>query len=143
MTMATKALDGGDALATFGRMVEALGGPSDFVANWRTHLPAAPVIRAIPAPRTGYISAYATRDIGLAVIGLGGGRTRPQDAIDHRTGFSAIVPKGSLVTAGETIAVVHAADEASAQAAAKAYLAATEISDGRPAPAPVILKLVS
>ena len=74
---AQKALESGDALDSFGRMVRALGGPGDFAARWKAHLPAAPVIKPVPAPADGWIAAFATRKIGLAVIALGGGRTRP------------------------------------------------------------------
>jgi thymidine phosphorylase len=141
--MANDALVTGRALEIFGRMVREMGGPADFAENWRSHLPQAPVVRPIAAPQSGYLSAFKTRDIGLAVIALGGGRQRPEDTIDHRTGFSAIQPKGTKVDAGEPIAFVHAADDEAARKAAQDYLDCVDISDSPVAPAPVILKLVS
>jgi thymidine phosphorylase len=140
---ATTALSSGRALETFGRMVHAMGGPGDFAEKWKSHLPQAPVIRPIAAPKSGYISAFRTRDIGLAVIGLGGGRLRPEDSVDHRTGFTGILPKASKVQAGEPIAFVHAKDETAAEKAAADYLSCVEISEAPVAAAPVILKLVS
>ena len=140
---ARTALDSGAALDRFGRMVHALGGPSDFVARWRDHLPAAPVIRPVPASAGGWVSAYATRDIGLSVIGLGGGRTRPDDRIDHRTGFSAILPTGTRVEKGEPLALVHAADDAAAARAVAEFLASVTLTEDAPAPAPAILETVS
>jgi thymidine phosphorylase len=140
---AVAALDSGAALDHFGRMVHALGGPVDFATAWRRHLRVAPVIRPVPAPRGGWIAAYATRDIGLAVIGLGGGRTRPDDAIDHRTGFSAIRPLGTKVEKGEPLALVHAASEDAAARAAADYIAATVMTDAAPDIGPVLLETVS
>jgi thymidine phosphorylase len=137
------ALDTGAALDCFGRMVHSLGGPADFASRWNDHLPKAPVIRAIEAPRDGWISTYATRDIGLAVIGLGGGRTRPDDRIDHRTGFSAIQPLGTYVSKGEPLAFVHAADEAHADAAIAAYLAATIFGERTSGASETILETIS
>ena len=47
------------------------------------HLPAAPVIARASSPaRPGIVTAHATRDLGLAVLALGGGRRREADAID-------------------------------------------------------------
>ncbi len=138
--MANDALVTGRALEIFGRMVCEMGGPADFAENWRSHLPQAPVVRPIAAPQSGYLSAFRTREIGLAVIGLGGGRQRPEDIIDRRT---AIQPKGTKVDAGEPIALVHAANNEAATKAAQDYLACIDISDSPVAPAPVILKLIS
>jgi thymidine phosphorylase len=140
---ASDALVTGKALAVFGHMVREMGGPADFAENWKEHLPEAPVVRPVPAPKSGHIAAFRTRDIGLAVIALGGGRLRPEDRIDHRTGFSAILPKGTKVDAGEPIAIVHAANDEAAQRAARDYLDCVTIADEAAAPAPVILKLVS
>jgi thymidine phosphorylase len=140
---ASDALVSGRALEVFGRMVFEMGGPADFTETWRKHLPQAPVIKPIAAPRSGTVSSFKTRDVGLAVIGLGGGRVRPDDTIDHRTGFSAILPRGTPVEAGEPIAFVHAVDEEAAQKAARDYLACVEISDQAAARSPVILKLIS
>ena len=137
------ALASGAAIDCFGRMVHALGGPPDFVSRWKSYLPAAPVIRPVPAPIAGYVSAYATREIGMAVIGLGGGRTRPNDAIDHRTGFRAIQPFGTKLGKGDPIAMVHAADEAAAGRAIADFLASVTLAEEAPASAPVILETVS
>ena len=138
-----EALASGAALERFGRMVHALGGPADFAANWKAHLPAAPVIRPVLAEQDGYVSTYATREVGLAVIALGGGRLHPDDVIDHRTGFAAILPIGTRVEKGEPIAFVHAADEASAERGAWHYVSAVTISDKAPAASPVVLETVS
>jgi thymidine phosphorylase len=138
-----EALASGAALDRFGRMVHALGGPVDFAANWKAHLPVAPVIRPILAEQNGYVATYATREVGLAVIALGGGRLHPDDVIDHRTGFAAILPVGTRVEKGEPIAFVHAADEASAERGAWHYVSAVTTSEDAPAGSPVILEIVS
>ena len=140
---ASYALSSGQAMEVFGKMVAALGGPHDFVENWRTHLPGAPVVCAIAAPVSGYIAGFKTRDIGLAVIGLGGGRVRPDDPIDHRTGFSAILPVGSHVEAGQPVAIVHAQSEDAAAQATRDYLSCLDISEAAAVRGPVVVKLVS
>ncbi|MBL0375195.1 thymidine phosphorylase [Rhizobium sp. KVB221] len=140
---AERALGSGRALELFGQMVAAMGGPKDFVENWKRHLPVAPVIAPIAATAPGYVSAYKTRNVGLAVIGLGGGRLKPDDAIDHRTGFTEILPIGQRVEKGQPLAFVHAANEADAARATGAFLDCVTISEMPVEPAPVILKLIS
>jgi thymidine phosphorylase len=114
----TRVLDDGSALERFARMVAALGGPSDFVERPEQYLVAAPASCPVLAPRDGWISQVATRDIGLLIIELGGGRRQAADRIDHRVGFSEVLGIGAQVRAGDALAVVHAADDAAAQTAA-------------------------
>jgi thymidine phosphorylase len=81
----------------------------------------------------------ATRDIGLAVIALGGGRHLASDSVDARVGFSHVVQRGQLVEAGQRLARVHAADAAGAEAAQRHLLASIEMGDVPPATAPALM----
>jgi thymidine phosphorylase len=112
--LARRALQSGAALERFGRMVHMLGGPADFVERPQAYLVKAPVVLPVEAPRHGYLLACNARDVGMEVIALGGGRTRPDEAIDHRVGFSGLKPLGTKVEKGEAFAFVHAKDEAQA-----------------------------
>lgn len=100
-------LDSGAALERFGRMVSALGGPSDFSDKTDEYLPKAPIIKAITAEQDGIVQPMAVRDIGLAVVAMGGGRTRADQRIDHAVGLTAIVKPGATVKAGDTLALAH------------------------------------
>ncbi|GAB4358635.1 MAG: thymidine phosphorylase [Kiloniellaceae bacterium] len=124
---AEAALASGRAADRFDAMAAALGGPTDFLARAKELLPKAPVRRAVQAKAAGVVTACDTRAVGLAVIALGGGRRRVEDRIDPAVGFDDLVPLGQLVTAADPLAVVHAADEASAAAAAEMLQKAFEI----------------
>ncbi len=137
-----RVLDDGSALQRFARMVTALGGPSDFVERPEQYLVAAPVSCPVPAPRDGWISQVATRDVGLLVIELGGGRRQAADTIDHRVGFSEVLGVGVQVRAGEALAIVHAADAAAAEMAVGKFaelITLSNVSTG--AGAPLITRL--
>ncbi len=129
----------GSALERFARMVAALGGPTDLCERAPQILPAAPVQRDVPALHAGWVHAKATRDIGLAVVELGGGRRRASDAVDHRVGFSDVVSLGQRVERGEPLARVHAADEAAAAAALARLQQCIRIGDAPPPPAPLLI----
>ena len=123
------ALDSGAAAEHFARMVAALGGPTDLLEYPTRHLAAAPVVLPVPALHSGVLRAMQTRDIGLAVVEMGGGRTQANGAIDARVGLSHVQPLGTHFAVGEPMAFVHAADVASAQRAIAQLQAACTIGE--------------
>lgn len=139
---ATKALDSGRALEVFSRMVHSLGGPVDFVENADRHLRKAPFVMPVPAPESGWLCGCSTRELGLAVVELGGGRKRPQDYIDHAVGLDEILPLGSQVTKGDPIAFVHASGRDEGERLAKSVANCFTIADQAPDRPPVILKQI-
>lgn len=133
-------LGDGRALERFATMVAALGGPNDFVERAGAHLPVAPVQRPVRADRAGWVRGMATREIGLLVVELGGGRRQASDAVDHRVGLADVVALGCRVEVGDPLAVVHAADEASAAAACARLAQLIDIADAAPPAAPVLIE---
>jgi thymidine phosphorylase len=83
----------------------------------------------VPALRTGLLSEMQTRNIGMTVVELGGGRRKASDAIDTRVGLTQVQPLGAHLQLGEPIAFVHAADTASAQRAVTQLQGAFILSD--------------
>ncbi|KAA1185528.1 thymidine phosphorylase [Rhizobium tropici] len=136
---AREALASGKAAEIFGRMVHALGGPVDLLEHPDRHLVSAPLQKPVLAAADGWLGGCDTRGIGMSVIDLGGGRRRPQDKIDHRVGFSDILPLGTKVSKGDRIATVHAADDASAEKAVADLSANYRLVDKVPAASPVII----
>ncbi|MBB5576750.1 MULTISPECIES: thymidine phosphorylase [Rhizobium] len=136
---AHKALSSGKAAELFARMVQALGGPADLLDHPDKYLTAAPVQKPVLASSDGWLVACDARAIGMSVIDLGGGRRHPQDKIDHRVGFSDILPLGTKVSKGDRIATVHAADETSAEKAVADLSANYRIGDAAPVLPPVIV----
>ncbi len=129
------ALDSGRAAERFQHMVALLGGPADFAEDYQAHLPSPPITVDVPAPTGGAVASMDTRQIGLAVVALGGGRTNPADPIDHAVGLTHIVDVGQSIAAGDPLAQVLARDDATAQEAVRRVTAAIEIGDppaGRP-----------
>ena len=141
-SMARKALDGGMAAERFARMVAALGGPVDFIERMDSHLPSAPVRLAVTADRPGAVAAIDTRAVGLAVVALGGGRTRPQDAVDHAVGLTELAGLGDRLERGQPLAVVHARSEAAAAEAATRLRAAYRLAEEGAASAPVLARMI-
>jgi thymidine phosphorylase len=137
------ALSSGAALVRFERMVVALGGPAGFAERPHEYMSAAPVRRDVVARSSGWVDQVATRDIGIALIALGGGRRSSADRIDPRVGFTGVAAPGLAVAAGDVLATVHAANEADARAACATLERAIHVGDARPTPSPILVERVS
>ncbi|HEV3053628.1 MAG TPA: hypothetical protein VGX45_03160, partial [Solirubrobacteraceae bacterium] len=130
----------GSAAERFAAMVAELGGPSDLLEHPDRLLPSAPVTAAVESVDAGTVVAVDTRAVGVAIIGLGGGRARETDPIDHGVGLTEVAAIGERVGPGERpLALVHARDAESAERAADALRAAYKLGDTAPdVPDPVI-----
>lgn len=138
---AEDALQSGKAAEIFGRMVAALGGPSDVLENPARSISAAPLVRDVPALKSGFLTACDTRAVGVAVLDLGGGRRKTDDRIDHRVGFDRLLPLGTKVQKGDVIGRVHAASDAGLEAASLALQQAYEIGETAGFERPVIVEM--
>lgn len=143
MKKINQVLASGAAADIFAKMIHALGGPSDFMKDpWRS-MQRANIIVDVIAPEHGYITGMQTRDIGMAVVGLKGGRTANGQQIDHSVGFDRILPIGTRINRGDIVARVHASDQNAATAASQQYLAALTINEQQAEEPPVIYQTIS
>ena len=71
-----RTLESGAAAERFERMVAALGGPKDFISRAEKELPQAPVLIDSTPEMRGFVTSIDVRAVGLAVVELGGGRSR-------------------------------------------------------------------
>lgn len=137
------ALESGRAAERFARMVAALGGPLDLLERSGRHLDRVDTVRAVAAPRSGFVQACDCRALGLAVVGLGGGRCDPAAHIDFAVGLSGFAQIGDPIVAGHALAFVHARDTDAASRADEAVQAAFVIGDEAPAARALISDCVS
>ncbi|MFQ5747666.1 MAG: thymidine phosphorylase [Gemmatimonadota bacterium] len=133
-----RVLDGGAALDRFARLVERQGG-DPCVAESGDRLPKADVTLPWTAPSGGTVTAVDARKIGLAAVELGAGRARMEDVVDPTVGFEVTCSVGDEVSAGDPLAVIHAASRPAAERAAERLADAIRIEAGpRGARAPLL-----
>ena len=80
--------------------------------------------------------------MGHVCLGLGGGRATKDSKIDLSVGVVLNKKVGDRVEAGESLAVVHAADRAAAQSAAQALRDCCRIGGEKPERLPFIKGVV-
>jgi thymidine phosphorylase len=137
---AEQALGSGAAAERFARMVTALGGPADLLERPAHHLPAAPITRPVALLGSGYVAALDARALGLAVVELGGGRQRPNDAVDPAVGLAEVAGLGDRVGPDRPFALVHARSEPDAARAARRITAAVTLTESPPGARPCVLE---
>jgi pyrimidine-nucleoside phosphorylase len=122
----------GSALAKFRLLVEAQGGDVRVIDD-PTRLPVAPIVREVGSPRSGYLRRVDARRVGQVSVGLGAGRSRKGDPIDHAVGITVHAKVGDRVKVGDPLFTIHAKDGASASQAEIDLLAGVDFSR-RPVP---------
>jgi thymidine phosphorylase len=137
-SLLSRSITSGSAAERFARMVASLGGPADILEKPDAYLAKAAFVADVPAARDGVIVAIDTRAVGFAVVSLGGGRTAPDDTVDHAVGFDRLLPVGTAVKKGDAIARVHAVDAGAAGVAAAALTAAFAIGERPPKAQPLV-----
>ncbi len=141
-TRIAAALTSGEAAEVFGRMVQAQGGPGDFPERWRDRLPAAPVVAELRADSPGVIGRIDARALGEVVVELGGGRRREDDRIDVTVGISHLIALGAVVTEGQPLARIHAADGGEAEDAAVRVANAIVMESGAVTPPTLVQETI-
>ncbi|WP_454875479.1 thymidine phosphorylase [Paraburkholderia xenovorans] len=135
-------LESGAAAERFARMVKALGGPADLLERPHAHLAKANVIVPVPAPRGGQVARVDARALGIAVVGLGGGRMKTTDTLDYSVGLSGLIELGARVEEGQPLGVVHAQNEDAAKRAVSEVQRAYTLGDSAAELPPVIHALL-
>ena len=136
---AGEALASGAAAERFAAMCRALGGPADLLDDPERHLPRAPHALEVFPEAPGAVRAIAVREVGVAVLELGGGRLREDQGIDHAVGLVDVAGLGEEVgPGGRPLAVVHARDAASAERAAARVRAAFDVGEAPDALPPLV-----
>jgi thymidine phosphorylase len=135
-------LDNGKAAEIFGRMVTGLGGPSDFMERYDSHLPKAAIVRPVYAANAGFVTAMDTRELGLAVVAMGGGRRAAGDKLDYAVGLTDVIRLGQSVDADKPIALIHAQTDDQFAQAASMVQAAVKIADTQPQALPEVYRRI-
>jgi pyrimidine-nucleoside phosphorylase/thymidine phosphorylase len=134
--------ESGEALECFRRNVEAQSGDPRVCDDPRKILPLTDKSFRVESPRSGFVAAIDTQEIGNAIAEAGGGRVRVEDLIDPKIGFMADMKLGDEVKAGDVIGTVLCDDNERGQRAVTRIQSAYSVSEDRPAELPCLIKEV-
>jgi pyrimidine-nucleoside phosphorylase len=140
--IAGEVLHSGAALGKLRLLVEAQGGDVRMVDEPQL-LPQAALVQTVGAPQDGYVAQVHAREVGLAVVALGGGREKKGDPVDHAVGVVIHRKVGDRVKVGEALFTVHANDADRLAEAQARVLAAYRIQSSKVEPLPLFYGTVS
>ncbi len=136
-----RVISDGSALNTLAKMVKAQGGDERVIYNPKL-FEKAKFSRDVLVDREGYVSSVDTEGYGTAALVLGAGRNTKDDVIDFSAGIVLKKKTGDYVKRGDIIATLYSNDESKFSDSEKRLIAATVISDQKPAYRPIILAKV-
>ena len=139
--LAAQLLALGRAWDKFRELVRAQGGDCNVIDS-PDLLPQARFVKAVTAPRSGYLAGLDAAEIGLTSVDLGAGRAKKGDPIDHAVGILVHCKVGDSAQAGEALFTVHANDEAKLESACQRLLASVKWSDTPVKPLPLFYGVV-
>ena len=138
----TKVHEAGLALERFRKNVEAQGGDPRVCDEPSHVLPLTEKAFKVESPRSGFVIAVDTEEIGHAIAEAGGGRVRIDDQIDPTVGFLGDIKIGDELRNGDRIGSVFCDDSKRREQAAARIQAAYQIADAPPAELPALIKEV-
>jgi thymidine phosphorylase len=121
-------LKSGKAFEVFSQVIAAQGGDVKQIEDTRK-LPQAKTLLEIKAPRAGVVASCDVRELGMAIVELGGGRKKSSDKINPSVGLSRLKRVGDKIESGEPLALIHAESTSAAEIVAKRIAGAYKISD--------------
>lgn len=101
-----QSLDDGSAMEIFKDVIAAQGGDVSYLTN-PDKFERAPDIEILKADRDGCFRWTSSREVGLGVCSLGGGRMRLEDVIDNPVGFRFLREGGDNVRSGDALIEIH------------------------------------
>jgi pyrimidine-nucleoside phosphorylase len=138
--VAEDCLDSGAPRRKWDEMLAAQGADLKAFNKKLTQDSTAPVVVALKAERSGYVSRCDARLIGEVIRDLGGGRLTKESAINYDVGVDQIAKPGEAVQAGSVLARIHAPDRRRAASARARLAAAFAVSMSRPKPRRLVLE---
>jgi len=139
--LAEDAIVSGKAWQKFRQLIEAQGGNIRYI-DAPEQLPEAHIVEPVLASRDGYLARVQADEIGMAVVGLGGGREKKGDLIDHAVGLVMHSKVGDHVEAGQPLFTIHANDKAKRDEAVRRILASLTFSDEMVSPLPLFYQRI-
>jgi pyrimidine-nucleoside phosphorylase len=115
-----QAIANGQALEKFRTFLASQGGDASIVDE-PERLPTAKYRFEVPSKESGFVAAIAAENMGLAAMLLGAGRATKESKIDLAVGIVLHKKVGDSVRAGESLATIHASNEAVQEVMAKIY----------------------
>lgn len=110
MKMIQSKIESGEGLKKFKELIERQGGNTEIIKK-PEQLMKAMVRIPVNSVENGYVYEIEAKNIGQAVVNLGGGRLKKEDSVDHFVGIEVLKKIGDKVNVGDVLMYIHANEE--------------------------------
>ena len=100
-------ISNGVAAEKFEKMVSALGGASNILSSYKEKLEINAFKKDMCIKQSGYVQKIKTRDLGLILIELGGGRKQVTDKINFNVGYDNVLSVGDKVDSSTPLLTLY------------------------------------
>lgn len=107
-------IDSGEGLEKFRELIKRQWGDERVIDNPQL-LPTAKHKIGVETEEEGYVEEINTKNIGQAIVNLGGGRLKKNDEIDLAVGIEVLKKIGNKVLKGDVLLYIYANDEKKAK----------------------------
>jgi len=114
MKLIQSKIESGEGLNKLRELIERQGGNTEVIDKPEL-LMRARVKIPVEANENGYIYEIDAKNIGQAVVNIGGGRLRKEDSVDHFVGVEVLKKIGDKVNQGDILMYIHANDDTNAR----------------------------
>jgi thymidine phosphorylase len=139
--LAAEILDAGNALEKFREIIWLQGGERAVIDDFE-RLPRARNRIPVVSPASGFVGSIQCEQVGTAVVVLGGGREKKEDAVDPAVGLVLHKKLGDPVHAGEPLLTLHYNSEARLAEARGLLESAFTIAPEPPAPPNLVHRVI-
>jgi thymidine phosphorylase len=139
--LADELIRSGQAFEKFCEMVALQGGDTAVIDN-PARLPRAGRALDLISPKSGYVGAIQSEDVGTACVLLGGGRQKKEDSVDPAVGVVLHRKVGDRVAAGEKLCTLMYNSAASAAGAKVLMEQSYRIVDSRPESRKLVRRII-
>lgn len=131
LTTVESKLSSGEAFEKFQENCRLQGGETKFCESPENILDDDLLEYAIKSETGGFMEIVDALAIGEAIVAIGGGRQRAEDAIDHAVGYSCEAKVGDEIGSGETLGILYCRDMAQANRVSEKLQNAYRIGENR------------
>jgi pyrimidine-nucleoside phosphorylase len=139
--LAAQMIASGKALERFRQCIRLQGG-NERIIDDTSLLPMAKLQATVKSATSGFLTATNSRDFGIALAMLGGGREKKEDQIDYGVGLEFHKRIGDRVQAGEKLVTIQYNSQAKFAEAKDMLAAAFEFGDAAPVRTPLIRRII-
>ena len=114
MKLIQSKINSGEGLAKFKELIERQSGDTKVIDEPESLMKARVKI-PVEALEDGYVYEIEAKNIGQAVVNIGGGRMKKEDLVDHSVGIEVLKKIGDKVCRGDILMYIHANNDGEAR----------------------------